>query len=240
MADVAGPSSAGPSSAEPAASAKERMAERMRRLRELHTRRTEAQQLNHKEVVEEDRKAKQPKHQERRQEWAGRKLEEAEQREQAQKEGRDFDRQRNLDVSAEDADKWERRKRKHYNPDPGFSNYEAATARQYDRLTKQIKPDMVQYEAKREAMGDEAFYAASGAIVHGHHKDTKEAVDKLAADVERSIEKREKFSRRRTHDDDADIDYINERNMKFNKKLERFYGPYTQEIKQNLERGTAV
>jgi len=28
--------------------------------------------------------------------------------------------------------------------------------------------------------------------------------------------------------------------MKFNKKLERFYGKYTAEIKQNLERGTAI
>lgn len=54
------------------------------------------------------------------------------------------------------------------------------------------------------------------------------------------IEKREKYSRRRTHNDEADIDYINERNMKFNKKLERFYGQYTSEIKQNLERGTAI
>ena len=54
------------------------------------------------------------------------------------------------------------------------------------------------------------------------------------------IAKREKYSRRRTHNDDADIDYINDRNMKFNNKLERFYGQYTTEIKQNLERGTAV
>lgn len=54
------------------------------------------------------------------------------------------------------------------------------------------------------------------------------------------IAKREKYSRRRAHNDDADIDYINERNMKFNKKLERFYGEHTLEIKQNLERGTAV
>ena len=54
------------------------------------------------------------------------------------------------------------------------------------------------------------------------------------------IERREKFSRRRTTDEEADIDFINERNQKFNKKLERFYGQYTAEIKQNLERGTAV
>ena len=36
------------------------------------------------------------------------------------------------------------------------------------------------------------------------------------------------------------MDYINERNMKFNKKAARFYDKYTAEIKQNLERGTAV
>jgi len=54
------------------------------------------------------------------------------------------------------------------------------------------------------------------------------------------ISKRGKYSRRRPFDEDADIDYINERNMKFNKKLERFYGKYTAEIKQNLERGTAI
>ena len=34
--------------------------------------------------------------------------------------------------------------------------------------------------------------------------------------------------RRRRHNADNDIDYINERNMKFNQKCERFYGAYTQ------------
>lgn len=62
----------------------------------------------------------------------------------------------------------------------------------------------------------------------------------MAADVEKQILKRSKFSRRRTHVDDADISYINERNKKFNEKCERFYGQYTEEIKQNLERGTAL
>jgi pre-mRNA-splicing factor SYF2 len=44
----------------------------------------------------------------------------------------------------------------------------------------------------------------------------------MADDVNKQKEKREKYSRRRRHDPDADIDYINERNMKFNQKLERF------------------
>jgi hypothetical protein len=54
------------------------------------------------------------------------------------------------------------------------------------------------------------------------------------------IVKRAKFSRRRPFDSEGDVDYINERNKKFNKKASRFYDQYTTEIKQNLERGTAV
>ena len=44
----------------------------------------------------------------------------------------------------------------------------------------------------------------------------------MAEDVNKQKEKRENYSRRRRHDPDADIDYINERNMKFNQKLERW------------------
>lgn len=56
-------------------------------------------------------------------------------------------------------------------------------------------------------------------------------------------------------DPDAPIDFINERNRfvvrvtyvmkivlfrKFNHKLERYYGKYTADIKEDLERGTAI
>jgi len=40
--------------------------------------------------------------------------------------------------------------------------------------------------------------------------------------------------------EEKNIDYINERNRKFNEKLERNYRKYAQEIKDNLERGTAL
>ena len=36
------------------------------------------------------------------------------------------------------------------------------------------------------------------------------------------------------------MDYINERNKVFNKKIKRSYDKYTIETKQNLERGTAL
>ena len=56
------------------------------------------------------------------------------------------------------------------------------------------------------------------------HKDRPEAVERMVQDLEKTQAKRAKYSRRRAFDADEDIDYINERNAKFNKKLERFYG----------------
>lgn len=54
------------------------------------------------------------------------------------------------------------------------------------------------------------------------------------------MKKRDQYHRRRMFDPDSEINYINERNRKFNQKLERFYGKYTEDIKEDLERGTAI
>ena len=54
------------------------------------------------------------------------------------------------------------------------------------------------------------------------------------------VKKRDEYHRRRMFDPDAPIDFINERNRKFNHKLERYYGKYTEDIKEDLERGTAI
>ena len=143
-----------------------------------------------------------------------------------------------LQIGADEAERQDRKKKKG-NPDVGFSDFEQATVRQYNRLVKEIKPNMQEYDRVKTEMGD-AFYAEKNTIVHGLHKDTPEAVNRMVEDLQKQIEKREKYSRRRRLDDDADIDYINDRNMRFNKKLERFYGQYTTDIKQNLERGTAI
>jgi hypothetical protein len=40
--------------------------------------------------------------------------------------------------------------------------------------------------------------------------------------------------------EEQDVDYINERNRVFNKKIQRSFGKYAAEIKANLERGTAL
>lgn len=53
-------------------------------------------------------------------------------------------------------------------------------------------------------------------------------------------DKRKGYSRKREQKAGADVDFINEKNMRFNRKIDAAYGKYTTEIKQNLERGTAI
>jgi len=233
VSEVAGGSK--PSSSTTASSS---VADRMKKLKELHMRRNEARRENHAEVVEEDKRKNLPANYEarkRRQEWI---VNEEKRKQEALDRGEDYDRVKHLDITADEAERLQRKKKKK-NPDTGFSDYEAATFRLYERNVKGIKVDMDKYESEREKLG-EAFYPTAGTVLHGLHKDSQDSINKMADDVERQISKRDKYSRRRKYDPDADVDYINERNMAFNKKLERFYGDYTQETKQNLERGTAV
>jgi len=211
----------------------------MSKLRDLHLKRNEARKLNHQEVSSEDQRKKLPKNFEamkRRAEWE---LEDKEARKKAEEEGVDYDRVKLLEQTAEDVDIFDRRKWKKRNIDPGFSDYATAQLRQYDTLTKQMKPDLETYQASKEKMGEAAFPGAHN-IMYGTGKASEKGIDRMVGDLEKQIEKRSKYHRRRQHHDEADIDYINERNMKFNQKAERFYGQYTKEIKQNLERGTAI
>ena len=48
------------------------------------------------------------------------------------------------------------------------------------------------------------------------------------------------FSRERRTNPDEDPFHINERNLVFNKKVSRSFDKYTIEIRQNLERGSAL
>ncbi|KAG7519505.1 hypothetical protein JOB18_010286 [Solea senegalensis] len=211
---------------------------RLRKFRELHFKRNEARKLNHQEVVEEDKRLKLPTNWEAKKarlEWE---LAEDQKKKDCADRGENYDQVKLLEITADDAERWERKKKKK-NPDTGFAGYAEAQLRQYQRLTKQIRPDLESYEKQRQECGED-FYPTANSLIHGTHVPTKDGIDRMVEDVEKQIEKRAKYSRRRAYNDDADIDYINERNAKFNKKAERFYGKYTAEIKQNLERGTAV
>ncbi|XP_031568168.1 pre-mRNA-splicing factor syf2-like [Actinia tenebrosa] len=235
---TASSSSLSPSSSS-SSSISNKRAERMKRLKELHLRRNEARKMNYQEVAEEDKRNKLPSNfeaKQRRVEWE---LQEEEARKAAEDRGEDYDRTKMLQMTADEAERMERKRRKR-NPDQGFSDYAQAQQRQYNRLVKQLKPDMGKYSKLKDEVGEELYPTVDNLNYGGEGKVPEEAIDRMVDDLEKQIEKRSKFSRRRAHYDDADIDYINERNMNFNKKLARYYDPFTAEIKQNLERGTAV
>ncbi|XP_028411281.1 pre-mRNA-splicing factor SYF2-like [Dendronephthya gigantea] len=214
--------------------------ERLRKLKELHLRRNEARKMNYQEVVEEDRRKKLPANWEAKQKRVDWELQDHKARAEAEARGEDYDRVKLLEVTADDAEKLDKRRKRKKNADVGFSDYAAAQERQYSRLVKQMKPDLAEYEAKKEQLGDQMYPTANNISYGGDGKVSKEGVDRMVADLEKQIEKRSKYSRRRAHCDEADISFINERNMNFNKKLSRFYDQYTGEIRQNLERGTAI
>jgi len=71
-------------------------------------------------------------------------------------------------------------------------------------------------------------------------KPTEEAKDRLGDAMDNINNKKKDYSRRRAYNDEEDRTYVNDRNRFFNKKIERFFGKYTEETKQNLERGTAL
>uniref|UniRef100_A0A1B0ADD7 Pre-mRNA-splicing factor SYF2 n=1 Tax=Glossina pallidipes TaxID=7398 RepID=A0A1B0ADD7_GLOPL len=219
--------------------AAQKLVDRKERLRNLHKLRQEARTHNHQEVIAEDARKKLPNNWEARKRQADWIMADEKAREEAKAEGKDYDRLKLLQISAIDAERIERKQRKK-NPDGGFATFEAQTARQYARLVKNMPTrDMKKYEKQRQDLG-EAFYGGPNTVLHGLVKDSPDAINNMVKDLEQQIEKRKKYSRRRTYNDDADVDFINERNSKFNKKLERFYGEHTAEIKQNLERGTAI
>ena len=69
---------------------------------------------------------------------------------------------------------------------------------------------------------------------------SKAGAARLGQFMEDTMEARDKRSKRKTVLEEGNIDHINEKNNAFNKKLKKSFDKYTLEIRQNMERGTAV
>ncbi|KIM27800.1 hypothetical protein M408DRAFT_329751 [Serendipita vermifera MAFF 305830] len=86
----------------------------------------------------------------------------------------------------------------------------------------------------------EGLYRDANSLSYADNKPSEEAIDRVVNKLNNDLDKRGKWSRKRTNEDEGDITYINERNKVFNKKISRFYDKYTTEIRESFERGTAV
>jgi pre-mRNA-splicing factor SYF2 len=127
--------------------------------------------------------------------------------------------------------------------DKRLESWEAAgekgVYRNYERRVAHAQVSPEEYAAARAANPE--FYRDADSLHHGQApRAPRAAVERMAAEMAAEGERRGKSSRRRKHFDGKDVDSINRRNAHFNKKIERSLGKYTTEIKQNLERGTAL
>ncbi|KAL4072264.1 SYF2-domain-containing protein [Scleroderma citrinum] len=101
-----------------------------------------------------------------------------------------------------------------------------------------------------QRMAVDAFYRDANTLLYADNKPSDEAIDRLVSKINKDVDKKSKFSRKRHNEDEGDITYINERNRVFNKKastpfflpstIARYYDKYTTEIRASFERGTAL
>lgn len=109
----------------------------------------------------------------------------------------------------------------------------------YKKRTKKMDIDLEEYNKMKEA--DPEFYREASSLQYGKApKISEDKIERMVKELRDRDEKRNTFSRRRRFHEEKDIDSINDRNEHFNKKIERAFGRYTLEIKNNLERGTAL
>ncbi|THH31837.1 hypothetical protein EUX98_g2356 [Antrodiella citrinella] len=94
--------------------------------------------------------------------------------------------------------------------------------------------------AQQQQLAAQSLYRDANTLLYADNKPSEDAIDRVMAKMNKDIDKKSKFSRKRANEDDGDITYINEQNRVFNKKIARYYDKYTAEIRASFERGTAL
>jgi len=124
----------------------------------------------------------------------------------------------------------------YYNPEGQFRNYE--------RSLKSIHSDATaaslvahNMSSKKYDEQDQHQYQDNSEILAKRERDGGK---RLAEELKRRGEKTAKRKQKEMEFEATDISYINQRNKKFNEKINRNYDKHTAEIRQNLERGTAL
>jgi len=222
--------------------------ERERKLFELRMRMNASRAKNSKEVVEEQKRHSDPdyarkqaefRHKRSLEEEEGKKgedekLEDSEKEKKGKfKKGKDY-----LNDTVEKVEMMAAKKKKGPEDTFGWAVFNQDTLyRAHDKRLKDMKFDEQAYteqKDKLDSQADSAMLAGFGYVP------SEEGKDRLQEAMEKMTAKKGEISRRRTYFKEEDATYVNERNRHFNKKLERAFGSYTEETRQNLERGTAL
>jgi len=201
---------------------------------------------NHQQVVEEDKRVNNPIAKNSR-EPSNNNTKDKKDKDEDEKEENYL-----LTTTAEQAEAIDKRKHRKKKGTFGWEMFnEGAHHNSYKRRLKDME-NMIGKNAKedyRKAPPPESIVDGVGQAIVQHpdeslygiaHKPDKQGLDRMVGELQKADERRNKFSRRRESNPSADVTYINERNKIFNKKIARAFDQYTVEIRQNLERGTAL
>ncbi|KAF9131801.1 hypothetical protein BG015_003810 [Linnemannia schmuckeri] len=230
------------------------MAERMEKLKGLRQKMNASKQANRTDLMAEHQKSKINHREEAKKARAREAAEEMMAKQEAEEAGEDYERSQFWNYSAESVERWnEKQEAKRIRMDNKFTDWDQMNHKKYLKQVTELKPNLAAYNAKKEAAmhvnedgelvvaSDSGFYRDANSVAFlSDAKPNALAVDRLAADVVKQIEARSKFSKRRAHKDDEDVNYINDANQRFNQKIARFYDKHTKEIRDDFERGTAL
>ncbi|ELR22006.1 SYF2 splicing factor, putative [Acanthamoeba castellanii str. Neff] len=220
---------------------------RERKVAELRKKLKQSRNENRKAVIEEDQRQHDPQAEAKRRKLEYYEQQESERREMEEK-GGDYEKKKLLNTTAEAAEgSLKKKEKKKARADSSFGWEKFGTDAQYNAFKKRQKDSgfsKEEYDKKKaqvEAKGGD-FYRDADYLSYGQDSQaiSRDKVNGMRRELDKVFQRRKEFSRRRTHLEDEDVTYINDRNRKFNKKLSRAYDSYTSEIKQNLERGTAL
>lgn len=148
-----------------------------------------------------------------------------------------------FDITAEKAEeiikKREKKAKKHnpygweiFNQEVGYNSHK--------KRTKNIGVSLEEYEKLKQEKGEQLYPTADSTIYGTQEHIPEKNLNRMVKELKEFEAKRANFSRRRAVYEEEDITYVTEKNRRFNKKLARSFDKYTAEIKQNLERGTAL
>ncbi|KAF9184171.1 hypothetical protein BGZ51_003607 [Haplosporangium sp. Z 767] len=230
------------------------MAERMEKLKGLRQKLNASKQANRADMMTEHQKSKINLREEHKKERAREEAEKLMVKRDAEEAGEDYERAQFWGYSAESVERWnEKQEAKKNRMDNKFTDWDQVNHKKYLKQVGELKPNLTAYNAKKEAAmhtnedgelavsSDSGFYRDANSVAFlSDAKPNALAVDRMAADVAKQIDARTRFSKRRAHKEDEDVNYINDANQRFNQKISRFYDKYTKDIRDDFERGTAL
>ncbi|WVN87170.1 uncharacterized protein L203_102347 [Cryptococcus depauperatus CBS 7841] len=242
------------------------MEERMAKMKELRVKMNQSAAQNRRDLVEDHQKAKVTAKELARLEKQRKLAQTLRLKAEAEENGEDIERKKNWEWSIEDNERWQAKlEEQKVKQDTHFHNAEDDAWKKYNRNLRSTPADLVSYERQKEAAlglapgtlvpagatssslaassskaglsASEDLYRGADTLAYGDNKPSEEAIDRVISKINKDIGKKK---REKKDDDNEEVNYINERNKVFNKKISRYFDKYTKEIRANFERGTAL